>query len=80
MDIKFERQAAKQIESLEKSMKLRIKAGIDGLPDGDIKKLQGYHTATYRLRIGAYSVIYSIAGDVIIIKAVLPRGSAYKNV
>ena len=78
MTIKFERQAAKQIEALDKSTKGRIKKGIDGLPNGDIKKLQCY-TATYRLRIGGYRVIYSISGDSIIIKAALPRGSTYKN-
>ena len=78
MTIQLERQAAKQIEALEKSLKQRIKQGIDGLPNGDIKKLQGY-TATYRLRIGGYRIIYSITGDTIIIKAILPRGSAYKN-
>ena len=78
MTIKFERQAAKQIEALDKSIKGRIKRGIDGLPNGDIKKLQGYN-ATFRLRVGGYRVIYSILEDSIIIKAVLPRGSAYKN-
>ena len=79
MTIKFERQAAKQIEALDTLTKARIKRGIDGLPNGDIKKLQGYN-ATYRLRIGSYRVIYSISEDSIIIKAVLPRGSAYKNI
>ena len=78
MKIKFERQAAKHIEALDVSIKGRIKKGIDGLPNGDIKKLQGYN-ATYRLRIGDYRVVYSILEDSIIIKAVLPRGSAYKK-
>ena len=78
ISVKFERQAAKQIEALDKSIKARIKQGIDGLPSGDIKKLQGY-AATYRLRIGNYRVLYSVLEDSIIIKAVLPRGSAYKN-
>ncbi|MCL2604237.1 MAG: type II toxin-antitoxin system RelE/ParE family toxin [Defluviitaleaceae bacterium] len=76
LKIKFERQAVKQIESLEKILKERIKRGIDNLPNGDVKKLQGY-TATYRLRIGGYRIIYSYLGDSLIIKAVLPRGSAY---
>ena len=78
MIIKFERQAAKQIETLDKAMKSRIKKGIDGLPNGDIKKLQGY-TATYRLRIGDYRIIYSLSDAEITIKAILPRGSAYRN-
>ena len=76
MVIKIERQAAKHIESLDTPTKIRVKRGIDGLPNGDIKKLRGYH-ATYRLRIGDYRIIYTILEDSIIIKAVLPRGSAY---
>ena len=75
--IKFERQAAKQIEALEKATKERIKRGIDNLPNGDIKKLKGYNF-TYRLRVGEYRIIYSFSEEAIIIKAVLPRGSAYK--
>lgn len=78
MTIKLERAAAKQIESFDKALKQRIKAGIDGLPKGDIKKLQGY-TATYRLRIGDYRIIYTLTENTLIIKAILPRGAAYKN-
>jgi len=78
MKIKFERQAVKNIESLDITTKGRIKKGIDGLPDGDVKKLQGYN-ATYRLRVGNYRIVYSLFEDSIIIKAVLRRGSAYKK-
>ena len=78
MIIEFERMAAKQIGSLDKSIKERLKKGIDDLPNGDIKKLQGY-SATYRLRVGNYRIIYTISDSTIIIKAILPRGSAYKN-
>ena len=78
MIIKFERQAAKQIQALDKAIKNRIKNGIDGLPNGDIKRLKGY-VATYRLRIGDYRIIYSLSDTEIIIKAILPRGSVYRN-
>jgi mRNA interferase RelE/StbE len=78
MTIKFERQAAKQIEALGQPAKSRIKSGIDNLPKGDIKKLQGY-TSTYRLRVGDYRIIFEISSNVAIIKAVLHRSLAYKN-
>ena len=77
MMLKFEKQAVKQIENLDKSMKARVKAGIDGLPLGDIEKLQGY-VSTYRLRVGRYRVIYELFYEGIIIKAVLHRSVAYK--
>jgi len=78
LTIKFERNAAKQINALANPLKARIKKGIDSLPNGDIKKVQGY-TSTFRLRVGDYRVIIELAGNSIIIKAVLPRSSAYKN-
>jgi len=75
---RFERQAAKQIEPLGQPIKSRIKRGIDNLPNGDVKKLQGY-ISTYRLRVGDYRVIFEISGNAMIIKAVLHRNSVYRS-
>lgn len=78
MQIQYTKEAIKQINSLDVPTKKRIKAGIDGLPFGDIKKLKGYSNK-YRLRIGGYRIIFDMAEETIIINAVPPRGSAYKN-
>jgi mRNA interferase RelE/StbE len=79
MIIQYTKSAVKQINSLDKYTKQRIKNGIEKLPFGDIKKLKGYKN-TYRLRIGNYRIIYQLYNDdTIIIEAVLPRGNAYDN-
>lgn len=73
MQIVYERQAVKYIEGLDKPMKRRIKLAIEGLPLGDVKKLQG-SVNDYRLRVGNFRVLFSVQCDIIIVKAVLPRG------
>lgn len=78
MEIIYTKQAVKNIKSIDSRVKDRIKSGIEKIPFGDIKKLQGYLTL-YRLRIGDYRVIYEIIDDKIIIDAILPRGAAYKK-
>ena len=63
----------KNIKSLDFRVKDRVKDGIEKIPFGDIKKLQGYSNL-YRLRIGDYRVIYEVWDEGIVIDAVLPRG------
>lgn len=77
-NIIYTKKAKKNIKSLDATVKDRIKSGIEKIPFGDIKKLQGYSNL-YRLRIGDYRVIYQIEQDIIIIDAILPRGEAYKG-
>lgn len=55
-----------------------VKSAIEKLPDGDVKKLQGYRN-DYRLRVGNLRVLFSVKNDIIIVKDVLPRGQAYKR-
>lgn len=78
MQIEYETEAAKYIQAQDKPTKKRLKAAIEKLPDGDVKKLQGYKN-DYRLRVGNLRVIFSIDVDFIIIKDILPRGQAYKR-
>lgn len=78
MQITYEKEAAKHIQTQDKITRQRLKAAIEKLPDGDVKKLQGYKN-DYRLRVGNLRVIYSLADDIIIIKDVLPRGQVYKR-
>lgn len=70
----YTKRAMKNIKSLD----FRVKDGIEKIPFGDIKKLQGYSNL-YRLRIGDYRVIYEVWDEGIVIDAVLPRGEAYKG-
>lgn len=74
----YTKKARKSIKSLDIRVKDRVKDGIEKIPFGDIKKLQGY-SSLYRLRIGDYRIIYQMEHDTIIIDAVLPRGEAYKG-
>ena len=74
----YTKKARKNIKALDIRVKDRVKEGIEKIPFGDIKKLQGYSNL-YRLRIGDYRVIYQTENDTIIIDAVLPRGEAYKG-
>lgn len=79
MYIRYTKTAVKNIEVLDKPSKQRIKTSIEKLPFGDIKKLKGYQN-DYRLRVGNFRVLFSLEGDIIIIKDVLPRGQAYKRI
>ena len=79
MDITYSRTALRSIKSLDSRVKDRIREGIEGIPYGDIKKIQG-HSDLYRLRIGGYRVLFEIIGNEIYVNDVLPRGQAYKRV
>ena len=79
VEIRFTKDAVKQINALDKPVKNRIKEAIYALPKGDIKKLKGYSTK-YRLRVGNYRIVYDITGDTIVIGAILPRGDVYKKI
>ncbi len=74
-NIIYTKKARKSIKSLDIRVKGRVKAGIEKIPFGDIKKLQGYANL-YRLRIGDYRVIYQMENDTINNHAELPRGEA----
>ena len=49
----------KNIKALDSRVKDRVREGIEKIPFGDIKKLQGYSNL-YRLRVGDYRVIYEV--------------------
>ena len=52
--------AKKFIDSLPINERRRIVDAIERLPDnGDIKRLQG-HSDLFRLRVGAYRIIYTL--------------------
>lgn len=79
MNIIYSKEAVKNIEKMDKPMKLRLKVAIGRLPSGDVKKLKGYQN-DYRLRVGNLRVLFSVKNDTIIVKDVLPRGQVYKRI
>jgi len=80
MQIVYSRAAVKAINSMDKVTKQRIKAGIENIPQGDIKPLKG-SPGTYRLRVGDWRILFSYTeDDTILIEKIGPRGGVYKGV
>lgn len=78
MKIEYARGAVKVINSLDRPTKQRIKAGIEKLPQGDIKPYKG-SPGTYRLRVGDWRILFSYPEcDTILIEKIGPRGGVYK--
>ncbi len=86
MEIRYSKAAVKAINSMDKATKARIKAGILGLvqkpPQGDIKPLQGSRDGRFRLRVGAYRIIYKYSLEnqleILHIIDIGSRGDIYK--
>jgi len=73
--------AAKYLERLDEPIKSRIKTALKKLesepPQGDVKNLSGQ--PGFRLRIGAYRVLFGIKDDTIIVTDIGLRGQIYKG-
>ena len=80
MEISYARAAVRAINNMDKSVKRRIKAAIEKLPEGDVLPLQGCK-GSFRLRVGDWRVIFSYPADnAILIEKIGPRGQIYKGV
>lgn len=78
MRIEYAHAAVKVINSMDRPTKQRIKAGIEKLPQGDIKPYKG-SPGTYRLRVGDWRILFSYPeDDTILIEKIGPRGGVYK--
>ncbi|MEL6581147.1 MAG: type II toxin-antitoxin system RelE/ParE family toxin [Cyanobacteria bacterium J06621_12] len=78
--LKFKRQAIKDLKALSSEVKERILAKIVAMQDdlqGDVKKLTNF-TPEYRLRVGRYRILFKIDGDTLKIYRVKHRKDAYK--
>ena len=86
MRIEYSKSAVKAIERMDKAMKQRIRAGIEGLavrpPMGDVKPMEGKPEGRYRLRVGGYRVIFTYRKDgtmeILYIIDIGSRGDVYK--
>ena len=81
MDIRYSKQAQKDIRKLPKDVARLVKRAIEGLienpPKGDIKTMQGYSDGRKRLRVGKYQYIND--GSIYVwISEVGSRGDIYK--
>ena len=75
---KVSKQAKKYLDALDSKNKQRIKKGIEKIPLGDIKILEGSEDS-YRLRIGDWRVIFSwITDKQILVEKISTRGDVYK--
>ncbi len=79
MNFQFSKQAVKTLEQMDTAQKKRIRRGIEGIPQGDIKPLRGYF-GTFRLRIGDWRILFSYPeSETVLIEKISPRGDVYKG-
>ena len=78
--IVLEKPAVKFLQKQPQAQRERLLRAIQGLPDnGDIKPMSG-HINLFRLRVGSYRVIYTIEGNLLIVRVLTigNRGDVYK--
>ena len=69
-----------QLRQIDQKTALRILQSIARLAvhhEGDVKKLQGVHPSTFRLRVGEYRVLFRKEGRRLLIVSVSTRQGAY---
>ena len=71
--------AEKSLKRLSKPDRNRLRAAIDTLPVGDIKKLRG-RSNQFRLRVGEFRVVFApdYTARRVVILEVFHRGSGYR--
>lgn len=79
MTVTFSKQAIKALSRMDAPTKRRIQLAILGIPEGDIKPLQGYHDGRQRLRVGKYRVVFSVAEEHLRVYDIGARGDIYKG-
>jgi len=77
LEITYSKEAVRFLKKQDKNTQIRITKAISELPDiGDIKKLQGRNG--YRLRVGAYRILFDHSGTIIHIIDIGNRDQIYK--
>jgi mRNA-degrading endonuclease RelE of RelBE toxin-antitoxin system len=81
MQVTLSSTAKKQIEALPALVQVRIAAAIQALaayPNvPGVKALKGAHKGTFRVRVGAYRIIFSTATGIVTIISISDRKEAY---
>lgn len=84
LEIKLDRQAQKFLIKCEKNLFERILTKLEDLKINpiphDSKRVQGYNTPTFRIRIGDYRVLYRINSEEkrIVVVKIDKRDSVYE--
>lgn len=79
LTIEFRPRALKDLRSIDSEDRKRILKKIDSLQNnlsGDVKRLTNF-TPEYRLRVGAYRVLFEVDGSRVVIYRVKHRQGAY---
>lgn len=76
MEIRYSKQAVKFLEKQEESVRARIKAALQKLPAGDVKKLAGQ--PYFRLRVGNFRILFTRDGHIIEVSKIDNRGQVYR--
>ena len=74
----YSNRAAKALSTMDSVVKKRIKKGIEEIPKGNIKPLQGFSDGRKRLRIGKYRIVFIQDGEDLDILDIASRGDIYK--
>ncbi|MGC0144491.1 type II toxin-antitoxin system RelE family toxin [Pseudactinotalea sp. Z1732] len=83
-EIVFDARARKELRRLDKPVGRRVYRAIMALADdprpADVRQLRG-HPGLWRIRIGAYRVVYAIDNDqlIVVMLRVAHRREAYRN-
>lgn len=78
--IQIDKPALKFLKKQPQAQRERLLRAIQCLPDnGDVKPMGG-HENLYRLRVGTFRVLYTIIGDLLIVRVldIGSRGDVYK--
>ena len=79
-DVQFKPGALRDMEGLSSQIRARLLARIEEMSNdlkGDVKRLTSF-TPEYRLRVGAYRVLFEIEGEKIVIYRIRHRREAYR--
>lgn len=79
--IEWSRRAQKDFDALDRTVRDRVRMGIERLADGegDVRHLSGFSPPLFRLRIGDWRVLFRHESGSIVILRILPREKAYRS-
>jgi mRNA interferase RelE/StbE len=80
-DLRFKSKSLKDLKKLAPDDQRRVIERIEGMSEGltgDVKQLSNF-TPEYRLRVGAYRVLFEVEGSAIVIYRVRHRRDAYRK-
>ena len=82
MKIKYSRDALKFLAKVQKNVSQNIRNAINMLPQGDVKRMQGFDDGRMRLRVGKFRIIFRYdidnGSEIIYIIDIGSRGEIYK--